>query len=163
VAGRAALVRDGRLLAEIGQSRVLASILAATGTIRPVDVTTAADKGDPAAQALLHRSAVLLGSSLATLVNVFNPDLVVLGGGMARASAHLIDAIRDAIHRRALPAATRDLRIETSAVDMEIAGMIGAVQFAVDEIFSPERLAMWLDDRTPAGRPELAGTVRPAA
>jgi predicted NBD/HSP70 family sugar kinase len=137
VAGRAALVRDGRLLAEIGQSRMLASVLASTGTIRPVDITRAADKGDAAAQALLHRSALLLGSSLATLVNVFNPDLVILGGGMARASAHLIDAIRDAIHRRALPAATRDLRIATSAVDMEIAGMIGAVQFAVDEIFSP--------------------------
>jgi predicted NBD/HSP70 family sugar kinase len=157
VAGRAALVRDGRLLAEIGQSRMLASVLASTGTIRPVDITRAADKGDAAAQALLHRSALLLGSSLATLVNVFNPDLVILGGGMARASAHLIDAIRDAIHRRALPAATRDLRIATSAVDMEIAGMIGAVQFAVDEIFSPERLSLWLDDRTPVGR--LADTA----
>jgi len=163
VAGRAALVRDGRLLAEIGQSPRLASVLARTGTIRPVDVTEAADSGDPAAQALLHRSALMLGSSLATLVNVFNPDLVVLGGGMARASAHLIDAIREAIHRRALPAATRGLRIEPSAVDMEIAGMIGAVQFAVDEIFSPERLSAWLDDRSPAGRPDLAGADRPAA
>ena len=163
VAGRAALVRDGRLLAEIGQSRALASVLATTGTIRPVDVTQAADNGDPAAQALLHRSAQLLGSSLATLVNVFNPDLVVLGGGMARASTHLIDAIREAIHRRALPAATQHLRIETSAVDMEIAGMIGAVQFAVDEIFSPDRLSLWLDDRRPAGRPDLAGAILPAA
>ena len=163
VAGRAALVRDGRLLAEINQSPALASVLAATGTVRPVDITQAADQGDPAAQALLHRSAVLLGSSLATLVNVFNPDLVILGGGMARAGAHLIDTIREAILRRALPAATRDLRIETSAVDMEIAGMIGAVQFAVDEIFSPERLSSWLDDRTPVGRPELAGAARRAA
>jgi predicted NBD/HSP70 family sugar kinase len=163
VAGRAALVRDGRLLADIGQSRALASVLATTGTIRPVDVTQAADHGDPAAQALLHRSAQLLGSSLATLVNVFNPDLVIVGGGMARASAHLIDAIREAIYRRALPAATQGLRIETSAVDMEIAGMIGAVQFAVDEIFSPDRLSLWLDDRRPAGRPDLAGAVAPAA
>ena len=152
VAGRAALVRDGRLLAEINQSPALASVLAATGTVRPVDITQAADRGDPAAQALLHRSAVLLGSSLATLVNVFNPDLVIVGGGMARAGAHLIDTIRESILRRALPAATRDLRIETSAVDMEIAGVIGAVQFAVDEIFSPDRLSVWLDSRTPAGR-----------
>ncbi len=158
VAGRAALVRDGRLLAEIGQSPALASVLARTGTIRPVDVTQAADQGDPAAQALLHRSALLLGSSLATLVNVFNPDLVILGGGMARASAHLIDAIREAIHRRALPAATHDLRIETSAVDMEIAGVIGAVQFAVDEVFSPDRLSAWLDHRSPSGRLDVPGS-----
>jgi len=160
VAGRAALVRDGRLLAEIGQSPSLAAVLATTGVIRPVDVTEAADKGDPAAQALLRRSAQLLGSSLATLVNVFNPDLVILGGGMARASAHLIETIREAIHRGALPAATLILRIETSAVDMEIAGMIGAVQFAVDEIFTPEHLPLWLDFRSPAGRPEVSGVDR---
>jgi len=152
VAGRAALVRDGRLLAEINQSPALASVLAATGSVRPMDITHAADQGDPAARALLHRSAVLLGSSLATLVNVFNPDLVILGGGMARASTHLLDAIREAITRRALPAATERLRIEPSAVDMEIAGVIGAVQYAVDEIFSSERLSLWLDDRSPAQR-----------
>jgi predicted NBD/HSP70 family sugar kinase len=158
VAGRSALIRDARLLAETGQSPALAEVLAGTGTIRPVDVTVAADKGDPAARALLQRSARLLGNSLATLVSVFNPDLVVLGGGMARARAHLIAAMREAIYRRALPSATQDLRIEPSAVDMEIAGVIGAVQFAVDRIFAPDHLARWLDHRSPAGRPDVAGS-----
>jgi len=156
VAGRTALVRDGRLLAETGQSPALAAVLAESGVIRPVDITIAADKGDAAARALLHRSALLLGNSLASLVSVFNPDLVVLGGGMARARAHLIAAIREAIYRRALPAATQDLKIEPSAVDMEIAGVIGAAQFAIDEIFAPEHLSVWLDHRSPAGRPEVA-------
>ena len=163
VAGRAALVRDGRLLAETGQSPALAAILADTGTIRPVDITISADRGDPAAKALLQRSARLLGNSLATLVSVFNPDLVILGGGMARASAHLIAAIREAIYRRALPSATQDLKIEPSAVDMEIAGVIGAVQFAVDRVFAPEHLPLWLDQRSPAGLPEVAGVGRLAA
>jgi predicted NBD/HSP70 family sugar kinase len=155
VAGRAALVRDGRLLAETGQSEALAAVLAATGTIRPVDITQAADEGDPAARALLHRSGRILGDALATLVSVFNPDMVILGGGMARARAHLLDAIREAIYRRAVPAATRGLLIEPSAVDMEIAGVIGAVQFAVDQIFAAEHLPLWLDERSPAGRPEI--------
>ena len=74
---------------------------------------------------------------------------------MARARVHLLDAIREAIHRRALPAATHDLAIEPSAVDMEIAGVIGAVQFAVDQIFAPEHLPLWLDERSPAGRPDI--------
>jgi predicted NBD/HSP70 family sugar kinase len=163
VAGRSALVRDGRLLAETAQSPALAAILEANGEIRPVDITLAADDGDAAARALLHRSARLLGNSLATLVSVFNPDLVVLGGGMARARAHLIAVIRETIYRRAHPSATRDLRIEPSAVDMEIAGVIGAVQFAVDEIFAPEHLPLWLDHRSPAGRPQVAGVDRLAA
>ena len=163
VAGRSALVRDGRLLAETGQSPALAAVLAATGVIRPVDVTQAADKGDPAAKALLQRSALLLGNSLATLVSVFNPDLVILGGGMARARAHLIAAIRETIYRRALPSATQDLKIEPSAVDMEIAGVIGAVQFAVDQVFAAEHLPRWLDSRSPAGMPEVAGALAYAA
>ena len=120
----------------------------------------AADKGDAAARALLHRSAQLLGNGLAALVSVFNPDLVVLGGGMARAREHLIAAIREAIYRRALPAATQDLRIEPSAVDMEVAGLIGAVQFAIDEIFAPDHLPQWLDQRSPAGRPDVAELPR---
>jgi predicted NBD/HSP70 family sugar kinase len=160
VAGRSALVRDARLLAETGQSPALAGVLAASGTIRPMDVTVAADKGDAAARALLQRSARLIGNSLATLVSVFNPDLVILGGGLARARAHLIAAMREVIYRRALPAATEDLRIEPSAVDMEVAGVIGAVQFAVDEIFAAEQLPLWLDHRSPAGRPEVAGVER---
>jgi predicted NBD/HSP70 family sugar kinase len=125
-----------------------------------MDVTLAADKGDAAARALLQRSARLIGNSLATLVSIFNPDLVILGGGLARARAHLIAAMREVIYRRALPAATEDLRIEPSAVDMEVAGVIGAVQFAVDEIFAAEQLPLWLDHRSPAGRPEVAGVER---
>jgi hypothetical protein len=39
---------------------------------------------------------------------------------------------------------------------MEIAGVIGAVQFAVDQVFAPEHLPLWLDGRSPAGRPEVA-------
>jgi predicted NBD/HSP70 family sugar kinase len=160
VAGRAALIRDGRLLAETGQSPALAAILADTGVIRPADITAAADRGDAAARALLQRSARMLGNGLATLVSVFNPDLVILGGGMARASAHLIAAIREAIYRRALPSATQELRIEPSALDMEVAGVIGAVQFAVDQLFVAGHLSLWLDHRTPAGRPDVAGVER---
>jgi predicted NBD/HSP70 family sugar kinase len=155
VAGRAALVRDGRLLAETGQSPPLAAALASTGTLRPVDITIAADREDPAARALLQRSARLLGNSLATLVSVFNPDLVILGGGMARASAHLIATMRETIYRRALPSATQNLRIEPSAVDMEVAGVIGAVQYAVDQVFSADVLPLWLDRKSPAGRPGI--------
>jgi predicted NBD/HSP70 family sugar kinase len=150
VAGRAALVRDGRLLAETRQSPALAEVLERTGRIRPVDVTEAAGRGDAASRALLHRSATLIGRSLATLVNVFDPDLVVIGGGFARARAHVLAAIREEIYRSALPAATRDLRIEPSAFDQEIAGITGAVEFALGELFSPEHLPAVLDARRAA-------------
>ncbi|WP_158580086.1 ROK family transcriptional regulator [Geodermatophilus marinus] len=155
VAGGAALARDGRRLAESGESPVLAEVLTRTGRIRPGDVTAAAGRGDPAARALLHRAAVVLGASLATLVNVFDPDLVVIGGGIARARAHVLAAIREEIYRRAMPAATRDLRIEPSAVDQEVAGVTGAVEFALARLFEPGNLPSVLDARLRA-RPEAA-------
>lgn len=148
VAGRTALVRDGRELAETGRSPALAAVLAATGTIMPLDVTKAAGAGDGAAIALLHRGAVAIGGSLAGLVNAYNPDLLIIGGGVARARAHVLAAIREEVYRRSLPTATRDLRIELSEVDQEIAGVTGAVQFGLDQLFAPDHLPAVLRART---------------
>jgi hypothetical protein len=39
---------------------------------------------------------------------------------------------------------------------MEVAGVTGAVQFALDELFSRDKLPLWLDQRSPAGRPGIA-------
>ncbi|MGK5683860.1 ROK family transcriptional regulator [Actinoplanes sp. URMC 104] len=136
VAGGAALSRAGRELAANGQSTALAAVLASTGTIRPVDISRAADDGDPGARALLNRVATVIGDGLATLVNAYNPDLVVVGGGMARAGVHVLSALRRQTYRHALPAATENLRIELSVVDEEVAGVVGAVQFGLDQIFS---------------------------
>jgi predicted NBD/HSP70 family sugar kinase len=140
VIGGAAVSREGRVLAETGRSPALAAVLADAGTIRPLDITLAAEQGDPAARALLNDAATVLGASLGMLVNAYNPDLVVIGGGIARAGVRVLGAIRASILRHALPAATRDLRIELSAVDEEVAGVIGAAQFALDQLFSAAQL-----------------------
>ncbi|HEU4347643.1 MAG TPA: ROK family protein, partial [Actinoplanes sp.] len=121
------------------------------------DITRAAEQGDVAAGALLTRAATVLGGSIGTLVNAYNPELVVIGGGIARAGARVLGAIRESVHRHALPAATQDLRIELSAEDEEIAGVIGAAQFALDELFSPGHLPALLgaepdDDAQPRAR-----------
>jgi predicted NBD/HSP70 family sugar kinase len=149
VAGGAALAREGRMLAESGQSPALAAILAERHEIRPFDVTIAAEKGDHAARALLQRTSALLGGTLATLVSFYNPGLLVLGGGIAPAKAHVLASIREAIYRRALPLATQDLRIEVSTLPEEISGVTGAVHLALDEVFAPANLDLWLESGTP--------------
>jgi predicted NBD/HSP70 family sugar kinase len=133
------------MLAETGESPALAAVLADTGEIQPVDITRAAEQGDRAAGALLDRAGVLLGEGIAALVNAYNPDLVVIGGGVARAGGRVLDAVRDSVHRHALPAATRRLRIELSVADEEIAGVTGAVQFALDQVFSAAHLPTLLN------------------
>ena len=155
VAGGAALARDGRRLAESGGSSVMAEILAATGELTAADVTAAAERGDPAARAMLGRAGRLVGATLATLVSFYNPGLVVLGGGVVHAGDHVLAAIRESVYRRSLPLATRTLRIERSVLG-EAAGLAGAVHLALDALFTPERLSRWLPAGSPAGRPELA-------
>jgi glucokinase-like ROK family protein len=155
VAGGAALAREGRRLAESGGSPAMAEILVATGTLTAADVTTAAERGDAAARALLARAGRLVGTTLATLVSFYNPALVVLGGGVVNAGDHVLAAIRESVYRRSLPLATRTLRIEPSSLG-DAAGLAGAVHMVLDGLFDPSRLARWLPEGTPAGRPELA-------
>lgn len=155
IAGGAALAREGRRLAESGGSPAMAEILVATGTLTAADVTTAAERGDAAARALLARAGRLVGTTLATLVSFYNPALVVLGGGVVSAGDYVLAAIRESVYRRSLPLATRTLRIEPSSLG-ETAGLAGAVHVVLDGLFDPARLARWLPFGTPAGRPELA-------
>ncbi|MES9539620.1 MULTISPECIES: ROK family protein [unclassified Actinomadura] len=153
VAGGTALAREGRMLAETGHSPALAAVLAASREVRALDVTEAADQGDRAAQALLQRTSTLLGGTLATLVSFYNPALLVLGGGIVRAKAHVLPTIREVIHRRALSLATRTLRIDVATLREEVSGVTGAVHLALDEVFSPANLETWLA----GGSPRVAG------
>jgi predicted NBD/HSP70 family sugar kinase len=105
---------------------------------------------------LMTRAGRLVGEMLATLVNFYNPSLVLLGGGVAASGDLLLATIRQTVYRRSLPLATRDLRLVRSPLDEE-AGLLGAGFMVIDELFSAPRLAAWVEARSPAGRPELVG------
>ncbi|MFB4295001.1 ROK family protein [Actinomadura sp. NTSP31] len=159
IAGGAALAHEGRRLAESGAGPVMAGLLAANGRLTAADVTLAADRGDPAARALLARASRLVGATLATLVSFYNPGMVVLGGGVVSAGDHVLAAIRESVYRRSLPLATRTLRIEPSPLGGE-AGLVGAAHLVMDELFTKDRLSVWLPYGSPAGHPEIAEPAR---
>jgi predicted NBD/HSP70 family sugar kinase len=91
-------------------------------------------------------------------VNLLNPSLIVLGGGVAMAGDGLLASIRHTVYGRSLPLATRDLLIQRGALG-HTGGVIGAASMVVDELFSRERLPLWLEAGHPAGRPELAAAA----
>ena len=80
---------------------------------------------------------------LASVVNFFNPSMIVIGGGVANAGDQLLASIREAVYRRSLPLATRDLVIVPSALGGR-AGITGAAAMVADELFSPAGLAATL-------------------
>ncbi len=155
VAGGAALARDGERAAREGRSRLLGDVLAARGRLSPLDVTAAARSGDQASLELVSQAGRLIGETLATLVNFFDPSLLLLGGAVAQDGDLMLASIRETVYRRSLPLATRDLRIMLSKPSAE-AGLLGASAMVTDELFSRERLALWIAQGSPVRHPELA-------
>jgi glucokinase-like ROK family protein len=155
LAGGAALAREATAAAGSGRSRVLAELAGAGRPLDARDVSTAAQHGDPFSVELLTRSGERMGAMLATLVNFYNPSLIIIGGGVAEAGDLLLAAIRQVVYRRSLPLATRNLRIVQSPLS-STAGLIGASAMVVDELFSRRLLGHWLGSGSPVGKPELA-------
>lgn len=155
LAGGGAIGRRAEAAALEGRSSFLTEVLETQGRIDAADVTRAASHGDPVARELVDEVGRLVGGMLASVVNLVNPSLIVIGGGVARAGDSLLASIRHTIYRRSLPLATRDLLIKRSSLDAT-GGLIGAASMVVDELFAPTTLAGWLDAGHPAGRPQLA-------
>ena len=139
LAGGHALAREAEVAARDGRSPLLAQALEAVGHVSAVDVALAAARGDGYCAELLQRSGRLVGGMLASVVNFFNPSLIVIGGGVAQAGDRVLAAIRETVYRRSLPLATRDLLVVRSSLG-DGAGIIGGAAMVADELFSPVNL-----------------------
>ena len=93
-------------------------------------VTELAHDGDEGARAVLERGGAPPGRRPAGLVNAFNPEVVVVGGGAVAAGDLLLDPARAVVAERALPPAREAVRIVPAEFGDE-AGMIGAALLAL--------------------------------
>ncbi|MCY2951680.1 MAG: ROK family protein [Planctomycetota bacterium] len=90
------------------------------------DISQAADKGDPTAKQILSRTGEYLGRGIAQLIETFNPEKVVLGGGASAAIGYLMPGITTALDQFSSFAFTRNrCKIERSAFPDDI-NVIGA-------------------------------------
>ncbi|HEX6499094.1 MAG TPA: ROK family protein [Micromonosporaceae bacterium] len=87
------------------------SSLSTVPAVTAADVAEAAAAGDPLAAEVWAETVDLLGSAVTDLVNVFEPDLVVLGGGVTRSGAMLIDPVRAIVAREAMAPAAAAVRV----------------------------------------------------
>src|SRR6266508_9793 len=160
LAGGAALARDGAIAAKNGSSPYLARLVANGGTVTAQAIAEAASHGDATAVQMLRRSAHLVGETLASMVNFFNPSLILIGGGVAEAGDMYLAEIRRSVFERSLPLATRALQIVRSPLGDQ-AGLRGAAFMVIDELLSADRFGAWIGAGSPAGRPELASRSEP--
>jgi len=81
--------------------------------------------GDPYAKEVMRDTAKFLGAGIANLINLLNPEIVVISGGVTRAGDHLLEPLRHEVRRRAFRRAFEACRIVTSELGNQ-AGVIGA-------------------------------------
>jgi len=95
-------------------------------------VGEAARGGDALALDILSRASYYLGIGMVNTVNVFNPEMVIVGGGMAELGDLLVGPCRRMVAERAFSISSRSVRIVTAGLGNE-AGVYGAAAFAFDQ------------------------------
>ncbi len=100
------------------------------------DVLRLVAAGNPQAVHALRQAGRDVGDVLATVVNLLNPSMIVLGGSLGQAGEHLMAGVREVVYRRSLPLATSHLRIALSLAG-DRAGILGASQLVTQHVLSP--------------------------
>jgi glucokinase len=106
------------------------SVLRHEHPVRAEHVSRAAEAGDELARELWDETMLLLGQAVTDLVNVFEPYVVVLGGGVTRSGALLLDPVSAAVRSDALPPAAL-ARITLAELGDEVC-VVGAAALAFD-------------------------------
>lgn len=139
VAAGPAMAKRAKQSARKRESELLFSILEEKGDITAKDVGNALAKNDQEAKKIVKESGLKIGKVASKLVNFYNPSLIVVGGGVANIGEYFISSIKEEILRHSTSLAVRDLDINKSEKNDEVA-MIGAAAMAINEIYSHDNV-----------------------
>ncbi|HSJ10785.1 MAG TPA: ROK family protein [Longimicrobiales bacterium] len=90
--------------------------------------------GDPYANDVMRETAKLLGAGVANIINILNPEMVVIAGGVTRAGDHLFSPLRAEVRRRSFKSAQEACQI-VSAQLPGTAGVVGAIAVFKKEMY----------------------------
>jgi len=124
------LEREATRCGERHPESMLGELLARQGRVSGRDAVAAAREGDSQALALFERYGHWLGTGIATVVNAFEPQRIVIGGGISRAAELFLDRARAEAARWALPALWQRTTVELARGGPD-AGLIGAAVLAI--------------------------------
>ena len=133
-ASATAIAREGKAACRKDpQSLILKSAGGRIGDVSAKDVFEAAGNNDAAAAEIVRKTGFYLGVGIANVINLFNPEVVIIGGGVSRAGRILIDEAREAVDRYGLETNLKGVKIVLSRLHFT-AGMLGAAALCWQEI-----------------------------
>jgi glucokinase len=128
-----ALVQEARRLGAVRPGSGLERALADNGTLAGPLITELAHAGDAAAVEAITLIGSRLGVVLGNLINIFNPQVIAIGGGVIAAGELLLEPARAVVAERVLPFLADGVQIVPTRFGDE-AGMVGAAALAYDEL-----------------------------
>jgi len=115
------------------ESTLVEMVEGETGKITAEMVGEAARHGDALAVDVLSRAAYYLGVGLENIVNIFNPEMIILGGGMAEEEELFIEPAKQVVMSGAFQISVRAVRIVTAQLGND-AGVYGAAAYAFEHV-----------------------------
>lgn len=100
-----------RLQKDCPQSKIFELVKGDVKKITMMTVVKAAEQGDDLAARLLKEAGARLGRKAAIVVNLLNPEILIVGGGIEICGAVFLDAVRDTVKKSSVPEATDKIRI----------------------------------------------------
>ncbi|MNN37489.1 Glucokinase [compost metagenome] len=96
-------------------------------------ISEAYDLGDSLAVEVLHETGKTLGFGLSNVINLLNPEIVIVGGGMSAADDRLLNSTRNTVQKHALQLSSKACKIVQGQLGKQ-AGVIGAAAYAQSKI-----------------------------
>lgn len=128
-----AIARMGREAAAQNPETSMVAFAGSADAITAYDVARAAREMDGPARDVLRKSGRMLGVVMSNVVNIFDPEVIVLGGRVVEAGEPFLGPARDELQRMLSDQKRRPVRLQLSALGMN-AGIVGAAALAIDEM-----------------------------
>ena len=109
-----------------GESPVLSELRGREGPVTAEMMKRAVDLGDVASREAFRQAGHYLGIALASYVNIFNPEAILIGGGVARAGDLLMEQARTTMQALAMSQPLRDVRLDLGVLG-DRAGPLGMI------------------------------------
>ncbi len=91
------------------------------------------DNNDKSAREIIDKVAVYLGAGISTIINVFNPEIIIIGGGVSEAGDWFIEKIAESGRSRAMETSRKNVEIKAAQLGNR-AGLLGAAAFALSRL-----------------------------
>lgn len=131
-----AIAREGRALLARNAAPGLAALVSDPDRMTAELVARAADEGDAACRSVIDRAWTAIGAMCASLVNVLNPEVIVVGGSIAVHQPTLLEAIRDGIDRRSFPIPARRVRVALAEHGDDVS-LVGSLPIVNERLHDP--------------------------